>query len=344
VPSLHLTHPDFHLPLRQEIERSLSQARLEEVPTLGWLSNHELSAQPWLAFAMQTLPQAQMTHAASINAWADAIIHAIAGVLPDEQPWQLHLAPSYGESPAAGQHRCQLIEKALAERLKKRRRHLLRSRQAAGTAFSATSSLVQCLLTSPEAGWLSVCLAPQPQQLPSLISPLISGWLPPAEDKAAPSRAFAKLVEAEQRLGCAIQPGESCVDLGASPGSWSYVALQRGAHLIALDRSPLRDDLMRHPRLQFITADAFKYRPPQPVDWLICDVIAAPDRSLSLLLDWLREGHMRRFIVTLKFQGSTDYPILEEAKRFLPAHCSRLHLQRLCANKNEVTAFGVRAG
>jgi 23S rRNA (cytidine2498-2'-O)-methyltransferase len=71
----------------------------------------------------------------------------------------------------------------------------------------------------------------------SLLSPYPKGEIPVASDKAAPSRAFSKLLEAEQRLGCRIRPGETCVDLGASPGSWSYVALNRGARVIAVDRA-----------------------------------------------------------------------------------------------------------
>ena len=134
---------------------------------------------------------------------------------------------------------------------------------------------------SPETGWISVSTAPQPFELRGIISPFVRGFIPWAEDKAAPSRAFAKVIESELRLGREINAGETVVDLGASPGSWSYVALKRGAHVIAIDRSELREDLMRSPRLRFETADAFKYRPPQTVDWLICDVIAAPQRSID---------------------------------------------------------------
>ena len=162
-----------------------------------------------------------------------------------------------------------------------------------------------------------------------------------ADDKSAPSRAFTKLVESEQRLGRQIERGQSCVDLGASPGSWSYVAIQRGAHVIAVDRSELREDLMRCPRLHYENTDAFKYQPAQSVDWLVCDVIAAPQRSIDLLLEWLREKRMRNFIVTIKFKGHDEYPLLDILKREAPPLCADFRLTRLCANKNEVCAFGV---
>lgn len=335
--TLFLSDPDFHLPLAAELPADT----LRELPGTGWLSDHDVTQTPRLAFARQTLPQAVETQAASINAWADRVIDATAGVLPDDQPWHLHLWPEYGEG-RAGQNRCELIRAAVRERLKKRRRHLLRSLSEEVVPFTPQSSLVQCFLTAPETGWLSVSAAPQPWELRSIVSPFVRGYMPWAEDKAAPSRAFAKVIESEKRLGRQIEAGETVVDLGASPGSWSYVALQRGANVIAIDRSELREDLMRNPRLRFETADAFKYRPPQTVDWLICDVIAAPQRSIDLLLEWLREGRMRHFIVTIKFKGADEYALLDQLKQHAPPLCADFRLSRLCANKNEVCGFGTR--
>ncbi|HEV7226078.1 MAG TPA: SAM-dependent methyltransferase, partial [Pirellulales bacterium] len=163
-----------------------------------------------------------------------------------------------------------------------------------------------------------------------------------AADSAAPARAFAKLAEVEIRLGRRIAAGETCVDLGASPGSWAYLALARGATVTAIDRSPLGDDLMANPRLKFVRGDAFRYEPPQPVDWLLCDVIAFPARSFELLDDWLQRGWCRWFCVTLKFKGADDYPKLEDFKARLAASGAEFFLRRLTNNKNEVTAFGRR--
>lgn len=325
--------------LADELRRAAPHAEQREIEGLGIAADVPLEGL-LLAFARQTLPAATEVKAASINAWADRLIDAIAGVFPDDQPWRLHLWPQYGEGKA-GQHRCELIQASLVERLKKRRRRLLRSLLDTDAVFEAQTSLVQCILTSPETGWVSTTLAPQAYAQRSLISSYPRGEVPLADDKSAPSRAFTKLVESEQRLGRQIERGQTCVDLGASPGSWSYVAIQRGAQVIAVDRSELREDLMRNPRLHFEVADAFKYKPPQTVDWLVCDVIAAPQRNIDLLLEWLREKRMRHFIVTIKFKGHDEYPLLDILKREAPPLCAEFHLTRLCANKNEVCAFGV---
>jgi 23S rRNA (cytidine2498-2'-O)-methyltransferase len=195
-------------------------------------------------------------------------------------------------------------------------------------------------LTSPTEGWVSILPPPEAWRHRGLVSPFPTGKVPIAEDKSAPSRAFAKLVEAELRLGQRIEAGQTVVDLGASPGSWSYVALQRGAKVTAVDRSPLRDDLMADTRLCFVEGDAFTFKPPSRVNWLICDVIAAPERSAELLSNWLNASWMDHFIVTLKFKGTGDYALLDSVTEELMPLCREWRLTRLCANKNEVTAFG----
>jgi 23S rRNA (cytidine2498-2'-O)-methyltransferase len=156
----------------------------------------------------------------------------------------------------------------------------------------------------------------------------------------APSRAFAKLVEAEQRLGRAIRAGETCVDLGAAPGSWTYTAVNRGAQVVAVDRSPLREDMMRHPQVTFETGNAFSIEPPRAVDWLLCDVIAAPEQTAELLLGWLRRGWCRHFVVTVKLKDSAGADALALLKSELPPLTRELFLTRLCANKKEACAFG----
>jgi 23S rRNA (cytidine2498-2'-O)-methyltransferase len=208
------------------------------------------------------------------------------------------------------------------------------------TPFAPADSLVQVLLTSPEAGWLSVAPLPGPYALRRMVWPFPKGEIPLTRDQQAPSRAFAKLVEAERRMGRRIELGETCVDLGASPGSWSYVALKRGASVTAVDRSSLRDDLMRNPRLRFIRGDAFAFAPEQPVDWLLCDVIAAPQRSIELTVEWLRRQWAKRFVVTIKFKGRRDYAQLDRLKTELPRLVEEWYLVHLCANKNEVCVFG----
>ena len=295
---------------------------------------------PRLVFARQLLPDASEETASSISAWSERLYSVITTTCREDGPWSLQVEPHY-RGGTAGRNRCRLILESLRERLQRKSRQRLRLLQTEARPFDEADSLVQLILTGPERGFLSVASAPLPFQLGSVVSPFPKGEIPVASDPQAPSRAFAKLLEAELRMGRRIGRGEVCVDLGASPGSWSYVALNRQARVIAVDRSPLRADLMGHRALKFHRGDAFKFMPDAPVDWLLCDVIAAPERSIELLLDWVRRKLTRFFVVTIKFKGHEDYGELERLKRALPPWCEAVWITRLCANKNEACAFGM---
>jgi hypothetical protein len=46
-------------------------------------------------------------------------------------------------------------------------------------------------------------------------------------------------------------------------------------------------------------------------------------------------------VVTIKFKGTEEYGILERLKHAMPPLTDEFYLTRLCANKNEVCAFGI---
>jgi 23S rRNA (cytidine2498-2'-O)-methyltransferase len=155
------------------------------------------------------------------------------------------------------------------------------------------------------------------------------------EDKLAPpNRAYLKLWEAFTRLGRMPQPGDRCVDLGASPGGWSWVLQSLGAKVLAVDKAPLAPDIAKLPHIEFLKASAFALDPQEigPVDWLCSDVICYPERLLKLVERWLASGLARHFLCTLKFQGKTDHEI---ARCFAAIPGSQLfHLHH---NKHELT-------
>ena len=94
-----------------------------------------------------------------------------------------------------------------------------------------------------------------------------------------PSRAYLKLWEALTRLGSCPRHGETCLDLGASPGGWTWVLARLGASVQAVDKAPLNPRIAGMPGVTQTLASAFAI-PPAPVDWLVCDVIAYPARML----------------------------------------------------------------
>src|SRR6185436_295024 len=89
------------------------------------------------------------------------------------------------------------------------------------------------------------------------------------------------------------------------------------ASVLAIDRAPLEPPAAGHPRLTTRTGDAFSYRPSTAVDWLLCDVIARPERTLELCEAWMRARLCRRLVATVKLKGRADDPIIETIRRRL---------------------------
>ena len=166
-------------------------------------------------------------------------------------------------------------------------------------------------------------------------SPFPNGEVVLIEDKLGPpSRAYLKLWEALVRLRRWPQPGERCLDLGASPGGWTGVLAKLGATVVAIDKAPLDPKVSAMPGVEWRGESAFALDPASvgPVDWLFSDIVCYPARLLRLVERWREAGLVRNFVCTLKFQGETDHDTAE-AFAAMPG-ATVLHLSH---NKHELT-------
>jgi 23S rRNA (cytidine2498-2'-O)-methyltransferase len=172
-------------------------------------------------------------------------------------------------------------------------------------------------------------------------SPFPNGEVQFVEDKTGPpNRAYLKLWEALVRLRRWPQPGERCLDLGASPGGWTWVLAKVGTNVIAIDKAPLDPRIAAMPGVQWRGESAFALEPESvgPIDWLFSDIIAYPARLLRLVERWRASGLVKNFVCTVKFQGETDH---DGAAAFAAIPGAKvLHLHH---NKHELT-FMLTAG
>jgi 23S rRNA C2498 (ribose-2'-O)-methylase RlmM len=52
---------------------------------------------------------------------------------------------------------------------------------------------------------------------------------------------------------------------------------------------------MTHPNVTFIKGDAFSFKPHRfPVDYVLCDVIAFPQKTIDLIATWLSNKWAKR--------------------------------------------------
>ena len=141
-------------------------------------------------------------------------------------------------------------------------------------------------------------------------------------------------------MGEAPRAGPRCADLGASPGGWTHVLRRCGAHVTAVDRAPLAPRLMRDPQVQFVQGDAFGWRSDVPLDWVVSDVIAYPQRVLELVDAWCRPQGARRVVLQMKFKGGPDWGLIAQARAQAAAQGYVLRAKHFFNDKNEVTWMG----
>lgn len=155
------------------------------------------------------------------------------------------------------------------------------------------------------------------------------------EDREGPpNRAYLKLWEALTVLRRFPAPGEVCVDLGASPGGWSWVLQSLGARVIAVDKAPLDARIAALPGVEMRQESAFALKPADigPVSWLFSDVICYPARLLRLVEEWIASGLCRNIVCTIKFQGPTDFEAIAHFAAIPGGRVFHLH-----HNKHELT-------
>jgi 23S rRNA (cytidine2498-2'-O)-methyltransferase len=296
-----------------------------------------LSQNP-LLFSRQLLPHAFAVEGSSIKAIAQAVVAALMERFEEAPPaWCVHIYDPAAVDTGEEYSRPRLIHQEVLTILKQRRRTLAK---ALCPTWSPDTHLAQVVIAAPTLTLMSISSPEEQRALRANISPYPAGYVDIADDKSPPSRAFKKLREAIEVFHLSPKRGETCVDLGACPGGWTHVMVERGLRATAIDRSPLDDRLMRNKNVTFIKGDAFTWLPKEPVSWLICDVITSPDRTLGILDTWLSKRLCSFFCVTVKFKGTPDFENLLKIRELLRATTRWYDGKQLTNNKNELTVVG----
>ncbi len=167
--------------------------------------------------------------------------------------------------------------------------------------------------------------------------------------RGAPSRSTLKLAEAletfvgETALATRMRPGMTAVDLGASPGGWTWQLVRRGLMVTAVDNGPMDAALVDSGQVKHRREDGFRFRPPETVDWMVCDMVESPSRVCTLASAWIARGWCREAIFNLKLPMKKRWEevlrargIVEEALAGTPY---RLRMKHLYHDREEITAW-----
>jgi 23S rRNA (uridine2552-2'-O)-methyltransferase len=118
-----------------------------------------------------------------------------------------------------------------------------------------------------------------------------------AREEGYLSRAVYKLDDICEEFGL-IDPGDTVVDLGASPGGWTQIALERvgeDGRVVAVDRQPIevedeRVTQVRGDVTEEDTVDEIREAAGGPVDVVLSDM--SPNLSGNYSMDHARSVHL----------------------------------------------------
>lgn len=160
--------------------------------------------------------------------------------------------------------------------------------------------------------------------------------------KGPPSRAYLKLFEALTLAGDIPGRSDVALDLGATPGGWSYVLATLGTPVHMIDRAaPDAGLLKKFPQLSYHKGDGLN--PPEEMlsraTVIVSDMACEVSKLLPSVQLWRDRPNIRLMVCTLKFHGMSDKKIIREFARIAGSE-----IYHLWYNGHELTWVWKRAG
>jgi 23S rRNA (cytidine2498-2'-O)-methyltransferase len=288
-----------------------------------------------LTFARQGFPLAASMREADPAALARACIDTLRPRLDPHEPWTLHaFVPDSDEGNRLAGDAAALQRAVQAG---------LAADPALGPQRSADGDhrpgglLAQICLAAPDRALVGVV------PFGEALSPFPGGRARMHDARGAPSRAAMKLEEALAFLGHGPEPGERCVDLGAAPGGWTWVLLERRARVTCVDPGKLAPDIARRKGVTQILGSAFDYEPREPVDWLLCDMAWRPLEVAALLAKWGRRRWARSLVANIKLPMKHKAEFLGRVRRVVEGGGWRdVRTRQLYHDRDEITLVAWR--
>ncbi len=172
--------------------------------------------------------------------------------------------------------------------------------------------------------------------------------------KDAPSRSTLKLAEAfialltPEEQKSTLRAGLQAVDLGASPGGWTWQLVSRGMRVSCIDNGPMAPQVHATGLIEHLRVDGFTWKPRKTVEWMVCDMIEQPARIAPLMAEWIIGNRCRRSIFNLKLPMKQRHAELERCIGLIDAKMKAvgikytLRIKHLYHDREEVTCYLAR--
>lgn len=155
------------------------------------------------------------------------------------------------------------------------------------------------------------------------------------------SRAKFKLLEAERAFDLHYEDFRRALDVGAAPGGWTSLLLERGLRVTAVDPADLHPSLIDHPALTYLKRNASEVKlKPGSFDLFVCDMSWSPMLMSKLVLDLeqtLAEGATA--IITIKLMHRKPMQTIREVIAKLETVFELKKAKQLFHNREEITLY-----
>lgn len=158
------------------------------------------------------------------------------------------------------------------------------------------------------------------------------------------SRAKFKLLEAFDSFDLPVPAGGRALDLGAAPGGWTSLLLEKGLQVTAVDTGDLGEALVGHPSLTFLKQNVEDVSfPPESFDLVTCDMSWNPlntARMVARLAPSVKQGAY--LVLTVKLMLENPTRTIRLVKEALAGDYQVLRVKQLFHNRDEVTLLALR--
>ncbi|MUT67334.1 SAM-dependent methyltransferase [Paenibacillus sp. NEAU-GSW1] len=174
-------------------------------------------------------------------------------------------------------------------------------------------------------------------------SDMLSDWPGGAvrfqREKGQISRAKFKLLEAEREFGLDYSAYRNALDVGAAPGGWTSLLLERGVRVTAVDPGEMHPSLANHPMLTCLKRNAADVKfQPGSFDLLVCDMSWSPMQMCKLVLDLEPSlAPHATAVVTVKLMHRKPLQTIREVKERLSTAFVIEQSRQLFHNREEIT-------
>ncbi|WP_337101411.1 SAM-dependent methyltransferase [Paenibacillus sp. YIM B09110] len=155
------------------------------------------------------------------------------------------------------------------------------------------------------------------------------------------SRAKFKLLEAERAFGLRYEQFRRALDVGAAPGGWTSLLLERGLRVTAVDPAELHPSIVDHPALTYLKRNASEIKlKPGSFDLFVCDMSWSPMLMSRLVLDLEAAlAEEATAIITIKLMHRKPMQTIREVIAKLESVFELKKAKQLFHNREEITLY-----